>query len=172
MIDQAKASRAAKEGFELWQAGELQGAAGFYLEALECADPNHYALADYHGEFGEVLSALGRQDEAREQYQLALAVEMRNDPLGGSPSVLAARYFLGKHYLEMSFPELALEAVKPGLFANTKFTGPLEAVQAEALWRLGRVDEARESALRALAGAGSDKQREGINKEMQHILFA
>jgi tetratricopeptide (TPR) repeat protein len=91
MIDQAKASRAAKEGFQLWHAGERQAAVDLYLTALECADPNHYALADYHGEFGELLSALGRHDEARQQYQLALAVEMRNDPVGRAPGVLVSK---------------------------------------------------------------------------------
>lgn len=79
MIDQRKASQLARAGFDLWQAGQLEESSAKYREALECADPEHYALEDYHGEFAAVLATLGRDTEARQQYELALAKAERGD---------------------------------------------------------------------------------------------
>jgi hypothetical protein len=51
VIDQNKASRLARDGFDLWQAGNLEESVAKYQQALLLADPNHFALADYDGEF-------------------------------------------------------------------------------------------------------------------------
>ena len=51
VIDQNTASQLAREGFDLWQAGKLDESVVKYQEALLLADPDHYGLADYHGEF-------------------------------------------------------------------------------------------------------------------------
>ena len=57
-VNQAKAFQLARAGFNLWQAGQLEESVEKYREALECADPNHYALDGYHGEFAAVLATL------------------------------------------------------------------------------------------------------------------
>jgi tetratricopeptide (TPR) repeat protein len=96
MVDQAKASQLARAGFDLWQAGKLEESVAKYREALEYADPNHYALDGYHGEFAAVLATLGRDVEAREQYELSLAQSLRQDAGADGPGVSVARYFLGE----------------------------------------------------------------------------
>jgi hypothetical protein len=50
----------ARDGFDLWQAGNLEESVAKYQQALLLADPNHFALADYDGEFAAVLATLGR----------------------------------------------------------------------------------------------------------------
>jgi len=59
VIDQNKASRLARDGFDLWQAGNIEESVAKYEQALLLADPEHYALADFHGEFAAVLARSG-----------------------------------------------------------------------------------------------------------------
>src|SRR5213596_621174 len=68
VTDQNKASQLAREGFDLWQAGKLDDSVAKYQQAFVLADPDHYALADYHGELAAVLAILGRDAAALEQY--------------------------------------------------------------------------------------------------------
>jgi tetratricopeptide (TPR) repeat protein len=91
MVNQEKASQFARAGFDLWQAGRLEEAVPLYREALEYVDPNHWGLEGYHGEFAAVLAILGRDDEAREQYELSLAAARRNDRDEQSPMWLLGR---------------------------------------------------------------------------------
>ena len=65
-FDQQRAAALAKEGFDLWQSGRLEDALLKYVAALDVADPNNYAVPDYHGEFASVLATLGRDREACE----------------------------------------------------------------------------------------------------------
>src|SRR5262245_5562384 len=97
--DQKRAAALAREGFDLWQSGKLEDALLKYVAALDAADPNHYALPDYHGEFAGVLATLGRDPEALEHYQISLTHELRQDPDGSGPGVAMARYFLGEQLL-------------------------------------------------------------------------
>lgn len=82
MIDQKRASGAARQGFDLWIDGKPEQAVPLYEEALQFADPTHYGLPDYHGEFAGVLNMLGRHGEALVQLQQAIAVQLRADPDG------------------------------------------------------------------------------------------
>ena len=101
LVDQARSSQLAKEGFDLWQAGHLEAAVPKYIEALELADPTHYGLPAYLGEFGNVLSALGRDDEALTQFSRALKHELLDDPEGQHAGVDVATYFLAEHLMKL-----------------------------------------------------------------------
>ncbi len=117
MSNQAKASALAKAGFDLWQAGRLEDAVPLYREAIECADQNHYAVDAYHSEFAAVLATLGRDDEAREQYERALPAVQRIDGEGQTPGGLIARYFLSEHLLKMNAPAEALAILERAMAA-------------------------------------------------------
>src|SRR5262245_40508102 len=133
MIDQPTASRLAREGFELWEAGRLEDSATRYAEALSLASPDHYAIADYHGEFAGVLGALGKYDEAREHLELAVSIQHRLDGDESGVGVSVARYFLADHLVQHNEPSRALEVIAPSLAAGTKAEWLLHVVEADAL---------------------------------------
>jgi tetratricopeptide (TPR) repeat protein len=166
MIDQPKASRLAREAFDLWQAGELEGAVEKYREAFEWVDPDHFALADYHGEFAAVLASLGRDQEALEQYRRALTVSARLDPDG--PGVAIDRYFLSELLLKMNDPDQALEAIGP--VRHGKLQWLAHVVESDALWRMGRLEESKAAALLALDVADSEQKRTNVRERLRHVL--
>jgi len=170
MIDQPRASRLAKEGFDCWQSGQLEQAVTLYVEALSFADPKHYALSDYHGEFAGVLSALGRFSEAGEQYKAALSVQLAQDEDDFSSGVVVARYFLAQHYLQQNQPEVALETVAPSLKEGVSLEWILRLINAYALKDLGRANEALLEARRTLALAPSDEKREELTRSLTEKL--
>lgn len=169
MPDKDKASRLAKEGFDLWQSGNLEEAVHRYQEALGFADPDHYGTPDYHAEFAGVLAALGRDDEAREQYERSLAETLRHDYGENTVGVSIARYFLGEQLLKMHEPEAALATVIPSL-GQSQHVWTLLIIQAEALWQLGRRDESRRAAEEAIETAQSDDKREVVRERLKIIL--
>jgi tetratricopeptide (TPR) repeat protein len=107
-----------REGFDLWQAGKLEESASKYQQALVLADPDHYALADYHGEFAAVLATLGRDAEALEQYREAVAVSVRQDPEESGLGIAVERYSLCEHLLKMNKPEEAIAGIEPMLHSE------------------------------------------------------
>src|SRR5262249_22361145 len=165
-----KASQLARTGFDLWQAGRLEEAVPLYREALEYVDPDHWGLDGYHGEFAAVLATLGRDDEAREQYELSLAAAQRNDRDEQSPGILIARYFLSEHLLKMKAPGDALSVVEPVSFVGSKQDCALLTVQARALWGLSRREESRLAAEAAIAAASSDEVRERVREILASII--
>ena len=170
MINQARASELARAGFDLWQEGRLDEAVPLYREALKCVDPDHYGLDGYHLEFAAVLATLGRNDEAREQYELGLEAAKRAEPQAQSPSVLIARYFLSEHLLKVNAPKEALAVIEPALFVGSKQDWVLRMVQAKALWQLERREESRQSAEASIAAASSDEKRNQIRDELAFII--
>lgn len=172
MIDQPQASRLAKAAFDFWQSGQAESAVPLYQKALQFADPEHYALADYHGEFAGVLSVLGRFTEAREQYQLALSVHRRQDNDEFGSGVVIARYFLAEHYLQQQEPLSALETVEPSLKAGIPSEWLLRLIRAFALHALDRHSEARAEADLALVRAPSDSKRQELSKVFAEKLVA
>ena len=78
-------------GFDLWQAGQLDEPSLRYEQALALADPEHYGLLDYHGEFACVLSALGRHGEAQAHLEAAVSVQRGLDSDDRSTGVVIAR---------------------------------------------------------------------------------
>lgn len=160
MIDHARASELAKTGFERWQSGLLDDAARCYAEAVVLADPEHYATPDYRGQYANVLSALGRDEDVLIELRQALALEEAQSG-AGSPGASVARYFLGEHFLKMARPADALNVVTmvagvPGQRAI------LALVEALAGALLGDAAGARMAAPVALTCSSSPAQRERI----------
>ncbi len=164
MIDQAQAGRLASVAFDSWQADQLENAVVLYQQALDFADPAHYALGSYHGEFAGVLSTLGRHGDAREQLKLALAAELSQDVDESGSAVVIARYFLAEHYLQHNEPNLVLETIAPSLEAGAQLEWPLRMTKAFALQALGRCEDAKVEADIALRKAPSDEKREELSK--------
>jgi tetratricopeptide (TPR) repeat protein len=171
-VNQAKASQLARAGFDLWQAGQLEESVEKYREALECADPNHYPLDGYHGEFAAVLATLARDAEAREQYELALAESLRQDSSGYGPGVSIARYFLSEHLLKMGEPSKALAIVQARPENASRQDWVLRIVEARALWALGRREESRKAAATAVEFAPTEQKRSEIREDLAFILDA
>ena len=170
MVDHEKASQLARAGFDSWQEGRLEESAAKYREALLYVDPNHVALDLLHGQFAAVLATLGRDAEAREQYELALAQSLRQDPSGTEPSVSIARYFLAEHLLKIDEPAEALGAVEAGSERSAEQTWFLRLVEAKALWKLGRQRESRVVGLDAIERAPTEQARNGIREQIGFIL--
>lgn len=159
MIDQKRASGAARQGFDLWIDGKPEQAVPLYEEALQFADPTHYGLPDYHGEFAGVLNMLGRHGEALVQLQQAIAVQLRADPDEFSIAVVIQRYFLGQHFLNQSEPQRAIDAVAPSLRADPDGQWLLLWVRALAYLALGRDTEADAELAKSMRNAPSDEKR-------------
>jgi predicted RNA polymerase sigma factor len=166
MVDPKKAGELARAGFDLWQAGRLEESAQKYKEALEYADPEHWGVGDYHGEYAAVLATLGRTGEARRQYELAIAVERRHG-IGVGETV--SRYFLSDLLLNSNEPHQALEIAQV-MPDDASGRWLLHMAQARALWELGRKAESREAATLALERAPNEKKRESIREQLGHIL--
>jgi Flp pilus assembly protein TadD len=173
MPDRKMASHRAKEGFDLWQEGRLEEAVERYREALTFADPEYFSTPEYHGELAHVLAALGRDDESRTQYEKYLdSLIKRPDPVNNL-EVDVARYFLGQHLMKMRLPSEALAVVEPSLrrpHDPKDLLGALRVVYAQALWRLGRLDEARQAAQDAMSVELSERMRQTIRDELRDLL--
>ena len=174
MPDRTMASRLAKTGFDLWQEGRLEEAVERYREALSLADPVYFATPEYHGELAHVLAALGRDDEARGQYEKYLDLLIKRPDPANDLELDVARYFLAVHFLKMRLPSEALTTIEPSLqrpHHPDDQLGPYRrAVRARALWQLGRLDEARQAAQEAMFVASSEKKRQDIRDGLQDIL--
>ena len=170
MIDQAKASTLAREAFELWQSGRHEEAAQKYQQALECVDPDHYTLADYHQEFAAVLAEVGRDPEALEQYRQAIDVSMRQEGDENTLSISIARYFLSEQLLRMNKLEDAIAESERLL--RSKVRSLAHVIRSDALWKMGRREEARAEADLALSQADSPRKRENIRERLSHVLDA
>jgi tetratricopeptide (TPR) repeat protein len=165
--DQPTALRLAAEAFDLWRSERLSEAEKRYGEALAHADPAHYGTPDIHGQYAAVLTRLNRFADAGRQYERALQLELQNEPDEGHPAVVAARYFLGEHYLRMGEPDSARRVVAPSLVAAEK---PLAwIVEAEALLQCGSTSGALAAAQRALSLALSAEQKERIRTRFAEL---
>ena len=166
--DQPRALRAATEAFDLWQGGSLEEAEQRYREAVADADPGHYLTPDIHGHYAALLTQMNRHNDAGRQYERALQLELQNTPDEAHPPVVAARYFLGEHYLRMGEPDSARKVVAPSLVGAQK---PLAwIVEAEALLESGSTIEARQAAERAVSLAANPEQRDRIRARFAELL--
>lgn len=162
LIDQPRASFLASQAFDLWQSGRAEDAVTLYEEALTFADPCHYGLPEYHGEFASVLSGLGRFVEAREQFELALRAYLNQGASEGSNGVVVARYFLAEHLLGHQEPQLALDTLQPSMLNGIELEWLLHYSKAFALQALERGEEARAEATLALETVRSDEKRKEL----------
>jgi Tfp pilus assembly protein PilF len=169
-MDQADALRLAGKALELWHTGRLPEADARYRQALAVADPRHYRTPDIHGQYAGLLTLMRQSSEATRHLEMALQLELQNDPDEASPPVVVARYLLGEHYLALGEADSARRVVAPSLAAAQK---PLAwLVEAEALYHSGAVPEARSAAERAVSLAGSDEQRERIRVRLADLLHS
>ena len=166
-MDQSRALRLAAEAFDLWQGECLLEAELRYREAVSEADPKHFRTADIHGQYAGLLTRMNHLAEAGRHYERALQLELQHEPDEGHPAVVAARYFLGEHYLRMGEPDSARRVIAPSLVAAQK---PLAwIVEAEALLECGSTSEARLAAERALSLSANDEQRERIEARFSEL---
>jgi tetratricopeptide (TPR) repeat protein len=171
MLDQPKASKFAKEAFDQWQAGFLEQSKLLYEAAISLADPQHWALSAYHGEFSCVLNALGLHEEASSELEKSLAVELAQGNLEGSLPVTIARYFLANQLLQRGFPERALTTLAPSTqHAPNDWLTLLG--EAHILFALKRPGEAKVVASRAISNAPTPEKAESLKLNLEHILGA
>ncbi len=168
-IDQPRASSLAREGFDLWQAGRLEDAVLKYEEANRLADPNHWALHAYHGEFACVLEKLGRLGEAEEQLRLATEVSIRQDGLESDIAPTEA-YFYADFLLRHQRAEEALKVVAPWEGKNRSASWLIPYLKARAYSTIGRNDLARASALTAIGLTGNEEKRTELANEFKTLL--
>jgi tetratricopeptide (TPR) repeat protein len=171
MIDQPLAARLAREGFELWEAGRLEESCAYYVKALEVVDPDHWACPVYHGEYGGVLSSMGKTAEATVQFEKAVASELAHGELESSSGVLTARYFLADHLVRAGAPARALETLAPALRAAPD-DWLICLVHAEALWAMGEATASRAAARRSIAKAPTFEKRAELSEHLCEILGA
>ena len=165
--DQPTALRVAAEAFDLWQAEHLAEAEQRYVEALAHADPRDYRTPDIHGQYAALLTRLHRLADAGLQYERALQLEVQNQRDETHPAVVAARYLLGEHYLNMGEPDSARRVVAPSLASADK---PLAwIVEAEALLQSGSTSGALAAAERALSLSLNEEQRERIRARFAEL---
>ncbi len=166
-MDQAKALQQTADASELRLAGRLSEAEPLYRAALDDADPRHYRTPDIHAEYASLLTRLNRAGDAEKHYELALKLELQNDPDESAAPVVAARYCLGEHYLRSGEPESARRVIAPSLAAAGL---PLAwIVEAEALFLSGSLEDARAAGERALQLAANTEQRERIQERLAEL---
>lgn len=135
-MDQNKAKILADEGLELIGAERYDEAESKYLEALKLIDPNHWSTQDIHGQFGMLLSKMGRNAEALEQYDLSLQSALHCYP-PESVSVTLARYFLADCYMRQEKYGETIKAVKPSLEIDCENKWLVCFVAAQIHYKLG-----------------------------------
>jgi tetratricopeptide (TPR) repeat protein len=126
----AQGSAAVEQQFEratqLHQSGDLQGAVTAYLAILE----THPARADVRSNLGAAYSALGRYEQAIEQYKRALLIEATNPAIRFN---LAMAYYKAAWFTEAATElERFLTAVP-----NSPQTTNAQLVLADSYVRLG-----------------------------------
>jgi tetratricopeptide (TPR) repeat protein len=169
MIDQPKASKLAREGYDLWQSGQLNEAVLKYREAFDYADPDHFGLSHYHGELAAILTLLNQPTEALEEYKISLELELL---LANAEEVLAvtvSRYFLGQHLLNMGNPLGALSILEPSFSQPGNMEWHMRELQAECYWCLSRNEGAEESAKLALALVPVGEKRELLEERLKNL---
>lgn len=168
MADEPRPSDFAREGLELWEAGDLELAEGKYRDALSRLSAEHWGQPHVRAQLAGVLAARGHNQEAREQFEIALQEELvlANDD-SSSPAVRACRYFLGEHLVRMGEPGLALSVIGPALGKSGDFI--LRFVEADAQHALGRSAGALAALRCALEAATTDHQRQEVQARLSRI---
>jgi len=159
MSNHRAATALAATAYDLWQEGSLEDAALKYAEALRIAPCDAPARADCHGEFAAVLEELGRLDEARQQLEAALALEITRAGDALDVSVVIARYFLAEFLLRHGQAQRALDEVSPHLGGAVHGQWLLYLIAAEAWVALGDTTAAEQAARSALLAAPGDDKR-------------
>jgi hypothetical protein len=163
VIDQESARKLAREGFDLWQAGNLVEAATKYAESNRIADPNHWARAAYHGEYSCVLDELGLLDGAEEQARLAIDVELRQSGVLGA--VQESRLF-AEMLIKHNKAEQALAVLAPYLELNEVEKWALLFTQCKAFDLIGDKENARRTAVQCINCAPTEEKRAELRESL------
>ena len=148
---------------------QAEGAVRRLIERTDAADA--LELSNLFGLLASTLDNLARHDEATEMFRRALLEAQR----AGPPSNLAvdsARWMLANHYLVHGDPSLALAECEPLPRPKGHLQCHLQAVAAEALWKLARSQEAQNAAQRAVDLAPTDESRAELSRQLGYILAA
>jgi tetratricopeptide (TPR) repeat protein len=136
-------------------------------ELIERAEPRDPLRLSYLlGVLAGVLNNLERPVEGTELYRQALAEARRS---GASNSVEAARYMLTNQLLIHGNPTDALAEAEPVPAGSGHVQCLLHSVAAQALWKLGRHEDARSAAKRAMDAAPTDERRSDLTEALAHI---
>jgi tetratricopeptide (TPR) repeat protein len=140
-------------------------------QVIDMTDPgDSIRLWELNGLLAGVLNSLSRPGEGTEKYRRALAEARR---AGESNSAVGpARYMLANQYLLFGDPRDALAEAEPVPAGTGHVQCLLHSVSAQALWKLGRRDEAQVAAQRAMDTAPTDERRSDTTQELAHILNA
>jgi len=168
MNTQTSAGALVQQALKYWEAGQLAEAETCFVQAIAAAD-GQAGVADLHGQLAAVLDGAGRLDDAVTRSELALAGELAQGQTDDTPSVKIARYFLAGRLVRQGQPGRALDVLAPSL-AVLPDDRLLNLAQAEALFALGQVAEARAVASRALAQAGSEAKRAQLAERLAPVL--
>ncbi|MFZ6768092.1 hypothetical protein ACO0LM_13610 [Undibacterium sp. Di26W] len=170
MADKAKASRLAQEGLAHWEEAELELALQKTNEAIVLAEPNHWMVADYHGQLAGIHAQAGENDKARGHYEKALFLQLQGGEADGGITVIVCRHFLAMHLLEMSLASEALDVLQPSLQA-----APVHwlncVAHAHILHALRRFADAKDAAQLAIKYAPSLAKAEQLTKNL-NVMFS
>jgi Flp pilus assembly protein TadD len=138
---------------------------------LDLADPEDPGrLWNLFGLLASVLNSLARPGEATEMLRRALSEARREDP-SGSP-VGVARFMLANQLLVHGDPRDALAEASPIPAGSGHSECLLHSVAAQALWKLGRLDEATAAARMSIDASPTEDRRSTLTHELAHILDA
>jgi tetratricopeptide (TPR) repeat protein len=171
MMDQEKASKLARQGFNSFEEKKYQEAEALYREALSLADPNHWALEDYHGEFSLVLGALGKVTEAREQLVLSLKAAMRASDTETALNVTIARHFLAEHMVDNKEYESAVDFLSPFIGSGCEKEWLLFYPLIRAYLALGKEEIGRRLVNEAVANS-PDEERSNVKEKLEKLFNA
>lgn len=171
--DWKRMSGTAAEALEFVQKGDFEKAEAIYREVITQAEEcDHYQLSDFYHQLASVLARTSRMKEALNYHEQALSTSLRqtkND--NESSSVGISRYFLGEHLLKMNQHEKALSVVEPSIGKSDIGNCLLRVIEASALWRLNRKDDARDSAKLAIECAPNDEKKEMLERRFQDEVW-
>lgn len=167
MVDYKIANSLAAEALNLWGKGQLEAAADHYARAISLVP----AYPDWHGAYAGVLQKMGRHEQATQEFEAALELQLAQADPEATPSVKVARYLLADHLTSQGSAARGLEVLAPAVkaFPNDWLVG---TAQALALFAVGRTAEAKSAAEHALLNSGSEPKRVELAERLYEVLAA
>jgi predicted RNA polymerase sigma factor len=155
---------------ELVEAKRFEDAASFLRTEISRDELSPAETSDLCGVLGGVLTELGRMNEAEAAYRDAVARAIASSPDARTLQVAIARYMLAGHLLQSDNAIAALAEAESAIREEERGHALLHAVAAEALRELGRDEDARSAAFRAIRDASSDKMRTNLTNRLADLL--
>lgn len=170
MTDQLQALKQLDTALECWGKGLLEEAECLYKHSIPLIDLQHRRLPSGHGEYAGVLNELGKHHEATVQLEQYLFLELKQGHPEDSPAVRMARYFLADHLLfRMNDPDAALVCLEPSIECVPN-DWLLHFIQAQVLFALDRIAEAKVAAVTAVSHAPSSEKATELTNDLKYIL--